>query len=208
MVPLRRAGLGRARDRPRACATAASVRRTRSLGVSGCARECAEARGKDVGVIATDNGWNVYVGGNGGFTPRHARLLAEDLDTETLVRTIDRFLMYYVRTADRLQRTAAWVEDHEGGLESIRSVVIDDSLGIGADLDAAMSGHVDGYEDEWAAALADPDTLRRFGSFVNAPDAVDDSLAYVSERGQARPATPDERAGGVLIAGTTLEVRR
>ncbi|CAN7376193.1 nitrite reductase large subunit NirB [Knoellia sp. LjRoot47] len=178
------------------------------LGVSGCARECAEARGKDVGVIATDNGWNVYVGGNGGFTPRHAQLLAEDLDTETLVRTIDRFLMYYVRTADRLQRTAAWVEDHEGGLESIRSVVIDDSLGIGADLDAAMSGHVDGYEDEWAAALADPDTLRRFGSFVNAPDAVDDSLAYVSERGQARPATPDERAGGVLIAGTTLEVRR
>ncbi|HET8766380.1 MAG TPA: nitrite reductase large subunit NirB, partial [Pedococcus sp.] len=106
------------------------------LGVSGCARECAEARGKDVGVIATDNGWNLYVGGNGGFTPRHARLLAEDLDTETLVRTIDRFLLYYVRTADRLQRTASWVEDHEGGLEAIRAVVLDDSLGICADLDA------------------------------------------------------------------------
>ncbi len=92
------------------------------LGVSGCARECAEARGKDVGVIATDNGWNLYVGGNGGFTPRHAQLFAEDLDTETLVRTIDRFLMYYVRTADRLQRTAPWVEAHEGGMErSVRS---------------------------------------------------------------------------------------
>ncbi len=179
------------------------------LGVSGCARECAEARGKDVGVIATDNGWNVYVGGNGGFTPRHAQLLAEDLDTETLVRTIDRFLMYYVRTADRLQRTAVWVEDHEGGLDSIREVVLEDSLGIAADLDEAMAGHVDGYEDEWAAALADPEKLRRFGSFVNAPDQPDDSFAYVNERGQARPATESERTGGsVLIAGTTLEVRR
>ncbi|WP_460966961.1 nitrite reductase large subunit NirB [Pedococcus soli] len=179
------------------------------LGVSGCARECAEARGKDVGVIATDNGWNVYVGGNGGFTPRHAQLLAEDLDTETLVRTIDRFLMYYVRTADRLQRTAVWVEDHEGGLEAIRAVVLEDSLGIGADLDEAMAGHVEGYEDEWAAALDDPEKLLRFGSFVNAPDQPDDTLAYVSERGQARPATESERSGGgVLIAGTTLEVRR
>jgi nitrite reductase (NADH) large subunit len=179
------------------------------LGVSGCARECAEARGKDVGVIATDNGWNLYVGGNGGFTPRHAQLLAEDLDTETLVRTIDRFLMYYVRTADRLQRTAAWVEDHEGGLEAIRAVVLEDSLGIGADLDEAMAGHVEGYEDEWAAALDDPEKLRRFGSFVNAPDEPDATLAYVSERGQPRPATDSDRAdGGVLIAGTTLEVRR
>ncbi len=178
------------------------------LGVSGCARECAEARGKDVGVIATDNGWNLYVGGNGGFTPKHAQLLAEDLDTDTLVRTIDRFLMYYVRTADRLQRTATWVEDLEGGLESIRSVVLDDSLGIAPDLDAAMASHVEDYEDEWAAALADPEKLRRFESFVNAPDEVDDSLAYVSERGQPRPATADDRRRDVLIAGTTLEVRR
>jgi nitrite reductase (NADH) large subunit len=179
------------------------------LGVSGCARECAEARGKDVGVIATDNGWNVYVGGNGGFTPRHAQLLAEDLDTATLVRTIDRFLMYYVRTADRLQRTAVWVDDHEGGRDAIRAVVLEDSLGIGADLDQAMAGHVEGYEDEWAAALDDPEQLRRFGSFVNAPDQPDDSLAYVNERGQARPATDSERAAGaVLIAGTTREVRR
>lgn len=178
------------------------------LGVSGCARECAEARGKDVGVIATDHGWNVYVGGNGGFTPKHARLLAEDLDTETLVRTIDRFLMYYVRTADRLQRTAPWVEEHEGGLEAIRAVVMDDSLGIADDLDAAMVAHVGNYRDEWAATLADPDKLARFASFVNAPDAVDDSLAYVGERGQARPATPQERSDeSVLIAGTTLEVR-
>jgi nitrite reductase (NADH) large subunit len=178
------------------------------LGVSGCARECAEARGKDVGVIATDNGWNLYVGGNGGFAPKHAQLLAEDLDTQALVRAIDRFLMYYVRTADRLQRTAAWLEEVDGGVEGVRRVVLEDSLGIAADLDAAMEAHVESYEDEWAAVLDDPEKLRRFGSFVNAPDQRDDSLAYVSERGQARPATAQERQGGaVLIAATTLEVR-
>ncbi|GAA2111277.1 nitrite reductase large subunit NirB [Microlunatus panaciterrae] len=179
------------------------------LGVSGCARECAEARSKDVGVIATDNGWNLYVGGNGGFTPRHARLLAEDLDTETLVRTIDRFLMYYVRTADRLQRTAPWIEEVEGGLDGVRSVVLEDSLGICADLDQAMAAHVEHYSDEWADALDDPEKLRWFSSFVNAPEEADPSLAYVNERGQARPATQTERQqSAVLIAGTTLEVRQ
>jgi nitrite reductase (NADH) large subunit len=180
------------------------------LGVSGCARECAEARGKDVGVIATDNGWNLYVGGNGGFTPRHARLLAEDLDTATLVRTIDRFLVYYVRTADRLQRTAPWLEDIEGGLDHVRAVVLDDSLGIAADLDAAMAGHVEGYTDEWRATLEDPEKLRRFASFVNAPDSPDPSLAYVVERGQPRPMTAgdraEERPGAVLVTGPRLEV--
>lgn len=175
------------------------------LAVSGCARECAEARGKDVGVIATDNGWNVYVGGNGGFTPKHAQLLAEDLSTEELIRTIDRFMTYYVRTADRLQRTAPWVEEHEGGLEAIREVIMEDSLGICSDLDAAMAAHVANYQDEWAATLRDPAKLRQFTSFLNAPDLGDPDLVYVCERGQRRPARPEERP---LIAGSTLEVRR
>ncbi len=182
------------------------------LGVSGCARECAEARGKDVGLIATEQGWNVYVGGNGGFTPRHAQLLVEDVDDDTAIRVVDRYLMYYVRTADRLQRTAPWQEDHEGGLDRIRAIVVDDVLGIGADLDAQMARHVDAYEDEWAAVLGDPERLRQFASFVNAPDTADPTLAYVTERGQRRPATAAERDGGtasgpVLIAPTTLEVR-
>ncbi|WP_114561268.1 nitrite reductase large subunit NirB [Desertihabitans aurantiacus] len=178
------------------------------MGVSGCARECAEARGKDVGVIATEQGWGLYVCGNGGATPRHAQLLATDLDTETLVRYIDRFLMYYVRTADRLQRTAPWLDDLEGGLDTVRAVVCEDSLGIGADLEQAMAAHVDGYADEWAAVLADPDQLRRFTSFINAPEEVDDSLQYVAERGQIRPAAPGERASGaVLIAGPDLPRR-
>ncbi len=170
------------------------------LGVSGCARECAEARGKDVGVIATEQGWNMYVGGNGGFTPRHAQLFAEDLTTDELVRAIDRFLLYYVRTADRLQRTAPWIESIEGGLDHVREVVLEDSLGIGAELDQMMADHVGGYRDEWAATLNDPEKLRRFGAFVNAPDTPDPDLAYVDERGQRRPAGP------VVIAGTSLPV--
>ncbi|AFN64069.1 Probable nitrite reductase [Mycobacteroides abscessus] len=148
------------------------------MGVSGCARECAEARGKDVGVIATENGWNLYVGGNGGATPAHAKLLAGDLDSETLIKYIDRYLMFYIRTADRLQRTAPWQEAIEGGLDHIRTVVCEDSLGIADELEAAMARHVQGYQDEWAAVLADPDKLRRFVSFVNAPDQPDSTIAF------------------------------
>ncbi|GII79150.1 nitrite reductase large subunit [Sphaerisporangium rufum] len=153
--------------------------------VSGCARECAEARSKDFGIIATDNGWNLYVGGNGGFKPRHADLLASDLSDEALVRTIDRFLMFYIRTADRLQRTAAWVEGI--GLDYLREVIIDDSLGICADLDEAMARHVEGYFDEWRATIDDPDKMRRFVSFVNAPDVPDPSIVFETERDQIKP---------------------
>ena len=178
------------------------------LGVSGCARECAEARGKDVGVIATDKGWNVYVGGNGGFEPRHAQLLVEDVDDATLYQVIDRYLMFYIRNADRLQRTAPWQEDFEGGLDRLREIIVDDVLGICADLDAHMARHIDTYEDEWAAVLRDPERLAQFASFVNAPDTPDPSLAYVEQRGQRRPATASEReASPVLIASATLEVR-
>jgi nitrite reductase (NADH) large subunit len=177
------------------------------LGVSGCARECAEARGKDVGVIATEKGWNVYVGGNGGFEPRHAQLLVEDVDDETLLRVIDRYLMFYIRTADRLQRTAPWQEDFEGGLDRLREIIVDDALGICDELDAHMSRHIDTYEDEWAAVLRDPVRLQQFASFVNAPDTPDPSLAYVEQRGQRRPASAAERVGAVLIAPATLQVR-
>ncbi|MBB4931948.1 nitrite reductase (NADH) large subunit [Lipingzhangella halophila] len=158
--------------------------------VSGCARECAEARGKDFGIIATENGWNLYVGGNGGFTPRHAQLLASDLDSATLIRYIDRFLMFYTRTADRLQRTAAWIEAMEGGLEHLRSVIVDDSLGIAADLEAAMQRHVANYADEWRGVLEDPDKLARFVSFANAPETPDPTITFATERDQPVPAGP------------------
>ncbi|MCZ4518770.1 nitrite reductase large subunit NirB [Rhodococcus ruber] len=148
------------------------------FGVSGCARECAEARGKDVGIIATEGGWNLYVGGNGGQSPKHAQLLASNLDDATLVSFIDRYLMFYVRTADRLQRTAPWLESLDGGLEHLKAVVCDDSLGIGAELEADMERHVAGYKDEWAGVLEDDEKLGRFVSFVNAPSEADPTIAF------------------------------
>ncbi|BDY28830.1 Nitrite reductase [NAD(P)H] [Mycolicibacterium mageritense] len=159
------------------------------MGVSGCARECAEARGKDVGVIATETGWNLYVCGNGGMTPKHAQLLAGDLDDETLIRYIDRFLMFYIRTADRLQRTAPWLESLDGGLDHLRDVVCNDSLGLAAEFEAAMLRHVDGYACEWKGVLEDPDKLARFVSFVNAPDVADPTVAFTERAGRKVPVT-------------------
>jgi nitrite reductase (NADH) large subunit len=153
------------------------------LAVSGCARECAEAQSKDVGVIATEKGWNLYVGGNGGMRPAHAELLAEDLDTESLVRAIDRYLMWYVRTADRLERTATWQRKLPGGLDYVRRVVLDDELGIGAGLEADMARHVESYRCEWTETLASPERLARFVSFVNS-DTPDPSITHVRVRGQ------------------------
>ena len=161
------------------------------FGVSGCTRECAEAQSKDIGVIATENGWNLYVAGNGGMRPRHAELFATDLDDEALVRTIDRFLMFYIRTADKLQRTSVWRESLEGGLGYLKEVILDDRLGLGAELEAQMQQVVDRYECEWANALKDPEKLKRFRTFVN--DHRDDpDIHFVRERGQRRPARAHE----------------
>lgn len=168
------------------------------MGVSGCARECAEARGKDVGVIATETGWNLYIGGNGGMTPRHAELLAGDLDDETLVRYIDRFLMFYIRTADRLQRTAPWVEEH--GIEHLREVICDDSLGLAEEFEAAVERHVDGYACEWKGVLEDPDKLSRFVSFVNAPDVADPTITFTENGGRIVPADARTSTGTAPVS--------
>ncbi len=177
------------------------------FGVSGCARECAEARGKDVGIIATEKGWNVYVGGNGGFTPRHAELLVEDLDDQRLVQVIDRFLALYIREADRLQRTAPWVADFPGGMSELRKVILDDSRGWAAELEQTIAEHVDNYTDEWRDALEDPEKLKRFVPFINEPDKHDPDLAYTPVRGQVRPALPGETADNNPVIARTLKVR-
>jgi nitrite reductase (NADH) large subunit len=158
------------------------------MAVSGCARECAEAQSKDVGVIATEKGWNLYVCGNGGMSPRHAQLLAGDLDDETLVSYIDRFLMFYIRTADRLQRTAPWLEAMDGGLDHLRDVVCNDSLGLAAEFEEAMERHVAGYACEWKGVLEDPNKLSRFVSFVNAPDVADPTVEFTEQSGRIVPA--------------------
>jgi nitrite reductase (NADH) large subunit len=162
------------------------------LAVSGCTRECAEAQSKDVGIIATEKGWNLYVCGNGGMKPRHADLLARDVDDRALIQYIDRFLMFYIRTADRLQRTSTWLENLEGGIDYVRKVVCEDSLNLAAELEADMQKLVDTYECEWKKAINDPEILKRFRHFVNS-DKPDGNVVFAVERGQIRPARPDEK---------------
>ncbi|TCK08191.1 nitrite reductase large subunit NirB [Marinobacterium mangrovicola] len=160
--------------------------------VSGCTRECAEAQSKDIGVIATENGWNLYVCGNGGMKPRHADLFATDLDKETLIKYIDRVLMFYIRTADRLQRTSVWMDNLEGGLDYLRDVVINDSLALGDELESQMQHVVETYECEWKKTVNDEQALKRFRQFVNS-DKSDSNVVFVQERGQIRPARPEEK---------------
>ena len=162
------------------------------MAVSGCTRECAEAQSKDVGIIATEKGWNLYVCGNGGMKPRHADLFASDLDDGTLVKYIDRFYMFYIRTADKLQRTAAWMDNLEGGLEYLQEVIIDDTLGICDELEKEMAKVINTYQCEWKTTIEDPEKMKRFRHFVNS-DKKDNNVVFVQERNQIRPATIEEQ---------------
>ncbi|MDC4949102.1 nitrite reductase large subunit NirB [Acinetobacter baumannii] len=166
------------------------------MAVSGCTRECAEAQGKDVGVIATEKGWNLYVCGNGGMKPRHAELLASDLDKETLIRYIDRFFMFYIQTADRLQRTSVWRDNMEGGLDYLKSVIVDDSLGLAAELERRMEHIIGTYQDEWRTAVENPEVRKRFQTYINAGanEQADPHIQFTTERGQIRPLTEAERS--------------
>ena len=162
------------------------------MGVSGCTRECAEAQSKDFGIIATENGWNLFVCGNGGMTPRHGELFATDLDTDTVVKYIDRIIMFYIKTADKLQRTSKWRESLEGGLEYLQAVIIEDSLGIAEELESQMQLLIDNYVCEWKATITDSEKLKRFRHFVNSEQG-DDNVVFVTEREQIRPATDIEK---------------
>ncbi len=157
------------------------------MAVSGCTRECAEAQSKDVGLIATEHGYNLYVCGNGGAKPRHADLLASDIDEETALRYIDRFVMYYIMTADRLTRTSVWLEKLEGGIEHLKDVIIHDKLGLVAELEERLQHLVDTYQCEWATVVNDPEKRKRFEQFVNT-DETEPCIEFIAQREQSRPA--------------------
>lgn len=156
--------------------------------VSGCIRECAEAQSKDFGIIATEKGWNLYVCGNGGSKPQHALLLATDLDDETCIRYIDRFLMFYIKTADPLARTATWLNKMEGGINYLKNVVINDSLGMAVQWEYEMQGLVDAYKCEWKEAVENPEIRKRFSHFVNAPEEKDPTVKFENLRDQKKAA--------------------
>ena len=155
-------------------------------GVSACIRECAEARGKDFGVIAVEGGWNLYICGNGGANPKHAVLLAEQIDKETVFKYMDRFLMYYIRTAGPLVRTSTWLEKLDGGLDYLKEVIIHDRIGICETLESEMESLVGTFECEWKQVLEKPRLLKRFNHFVNT-DEKDENIEYVPLRDQKMP---------------------
>lgn len=161
------------------------------MAVSGCTRECAEAQSKDVGIIASDKGWNLYVCGNGGMKPRHADLFASDLNNVDLIKYIDRFYMFYIRTADKLQRTSTWIDSLKGGLEYLQKVIIDDKLGICGQLEQEMDKIVNSYQCEWKTTIDNPKKMQRFRHFVNSKEK-DNKVIFVQERNQIRPATMEE----------------
>lgn len=154
--------------------------------VSGCIRECAEAQSKDFGLIATENGWNLYLNGNGGSNPRHADLFATDLTEDEAIRLIDRWFMYYIHTANPLERTARWFERLEGGLPELQAILIDDKLGICESLEKDMAALVASYQCEWKGVVEDPERQKMFTHFAN-EEGPDPSLRFVEERGQKRP---------------------
>ena len=160
--------------------------------VSGCVRECAEAQCKDFGLVATETGYNLYVCGNGGAKPRHADLLAADINEESAIKYIDRFLAYYISTADKLTRTSVWLEKLEGGIDHLREVVIEDKLSLCADFEAMIQHLVDTYQCEWTTVVNDPEKRKFFRQFVNT-DETEPCIEIVSQREQQRPGDwPDE----------------
>ncbi|OPX08822.1 nitrite reductase large subunit NirB [Mycobacterium sp. AT1] len=118
------------------------------LAVTGCPRNCAEALCKDLGVVAVDGGrWEIYVGGAAGAHIRKGDLLATVDDAAEVMVLTGRFLQYYRESANWLERTYAWVP--RVGIEHIRAVVVDDTDGLAAQLDANMSKSVAAYRDPW-----------------------------------------------------------
>lgn len=155
-------------------------------GVSGCVRECAEAQAKDFGIIATEKGWNLYVCGNGGSKPQHAQLLATDIDKETLIQYLDRFLMFYIKTAEPLSRTATWLNKMDGGLAYLKNVVVNDSLGLAAQLEEEMQLLVNTYHCEWKEVVENPALRKRFTHFVNATEEKDPNVQFEPMREQVK----------------------
>jgi NAD(P)H-dependent nitrite reductase small subunit len=149
-------------------------------------RECAEAQGKDIGLVATTKGYNLYVCGNHGTSPKHATLFLTDQSDEDCLKYIDRVLAYYTYTADPLTRTSKWLENLEGGIEHLRQVVVEDKLGICSELDSHMQAQVDKFECEWKRVVDTPELRAKFKQFANVDDVKYGDLEWSQQRKQMK----------------------
>ena len=132
------------------------------MATAGCPRNCSEAMVKDVGAVAVEGGrWEIYVGGAAGAHIRKGDVLCSVGSHEEVLTIMGRFMQYYIENAKYLERTYGFLE--RVGIDHIRSVVIEDSEGIAARLDAAMQATVEAYVDPWLEAHI-PATANQFVS--------------------------------------------
>ncbi|WP_020474410.1 nitrite reductase large subunit NirB [Zavarzinella formosa] len=118
------------------------------LGVSGCPRNCAESTVKDVGIVATEGGdWEISVGGAAGAHVRKSDVLCRVKTQAEAIQIIGRFLIYYRDNAKWLERTYDFVP--RIGLEKLKEILVDDSLGLGVQLDAEVEKTAAAYVDPW-----------------------------------------------------------
>jgi len=120
------------------------------LAVSGCPRNCAESGIKDVGIIAVDSGWELYVGGNGGIKTEVAQFFAKVKTAEEVKEYSGAFLQLYREEAYYLDRTVHYLE--RVGLDYVKAKVVDDAASRRA-LYERLLYSLDGLPDPWAARI-------------------------------------------------------
>lgn len=121
------------------------------MATAGCPRNCSEAMVKDIGAVAVEGGkWEIYIGGAAGAHVRKGDILCVVNSHDDVLKYSARFMQYYRENAKYLERTYGFVE--RVGIEKIRAVVVEDSDGIAAQLDAAIQASIDAHEDPWKQA--------------------------------------------------------
>ncbi|EGQ3132229.1 NAD(P)/FAD-dependent oxidoreductase [Staphylococcus pseudintermedius] len=93
------------------------------MGVSGCPRSCVESGVKDFGVIGVENGFQIYVGGNGGTTVEVAEHLTTVPTEDDVIKLCGAYMQYYRETANYAERTAPWLR--RIGFDQVKAVVLD-----------------------------------------------------------------------------------
>ena len=122
------------------------------LAVSGCPRNCAEATIKDFGVVATESGWDLQVGGNGGIKVRVADRLCQVKTEAEVLEYAAAFLQLYREEARYLERTAPWIE--RVGIAHVRARIVEDAGNRWALRDRFIESQRYAQDDPWAERVS------------------------------------------------------
>ena len=128
------------------------------MSASGCPRNCSESGIKDIGFVGVDDGYEVYVGGNGGTDLRAGDLLGKVRNDEEALELTSAYLQYYRETAQYLERTSKWLE--RVGLDHIKEVLASEETrkSLNQRLDATLSR----YSDPWQEALQNDEIKEKY----------------------------------------------